>query len=198
MSDTGPVADRSGRDSGRSGEQTAAEARAEYEANREATRAIREQRLADAFPDGDPGSWLTSSGIVATVVFAVVTAAAAIDPDQFIVAFFVVSVVLFVVGMIAFGIAIVGMALRSRDDVLSIAGVFFLSGSAPRAVQARLLGALVAQVVIAIAGAAVRPFTPLAAGTLVPMFGLGLIGLWAVRFGHFDPQTAREARPGTS
>lgn len=167
--------------------QTAAEARAEYEARRAATREARDRLLAEAFPDGDPGAWLTVAGVITTVVFALVTTAAAIDPDRFIMAFFVVAVVFFTAGMVIFGLAIVGMALRSRDDVLSIAGVFFLAGSAPRGVQTTMLVSFAAQIVVAVAGAAVRPFTPLAAATLVPLLGLAIMGLWAVRYGHFEP-----------
>lgn len=166
--------------------QTAAEARAEYEARRAATRADRERRIAEAFPEGDPGSWLTTISMLTTLVFCVVTVLAAIDPHRFMASFFVVAVVLFVSGLGVFGLAILGMALRSRDDQLSIAGVFFLSGSAPRSVQTRLIGAFAVQIAAAVAGAVIRPFTPLAAGTLVPMLGLGMIGLWAVRHGHFE------------
>lgn len=178
--------DIAARDVASTGAQTAAEARAEYEARRAETRAARESRLAEAFPDGDPGAWLTTTSVVTTVVFTVVTMIAAVDPARFMTIFFVVAVALFVVGMGAFAMAIFGMALRSRDDLLSIAGVFFLSGSAPRSVQVRMIGSLAVQVVTAVVGAAVRPFTPLAAGTLVPMLGLGMVGLWAVRYGHFE------------
>lgn len=167
--------------------QTAAEARAEYEARRAETRELREQKLSEAFPDGDPGAWLTTTGIFSTIVFAVVTLAAAVDPDRFIVPFFVVAVILFTIGTVAFALVVMGMALRSRDDQLSVAGVFFLAGSAPRQVQARMIGSFAVQIVVALTGAALRPFTPLAAGTLVPLLGLAVMGLWAVRYGHFEP-----------
>jgi len=36
--------------------------------------------------------------------------------------------------------------------------------------------------------ASVRPFTGLAFGILVPTYGLGLVGLWAVRLGEFPPR----------
>jgi hypothetical protein len=78
---------------------------------------------------------------------------------------------------------------------MGIGGLFFLAGSAPPAVQRSLLGSLGTQVVVSTVGAAVRPFTPLAFGTLAPMLGLALCGLWAVRHGLF-PARASEPAPG--
>jgi hypothetical protein len=72
--------------------------------------------------------------------------------------------------------------------VLSVAGIWFLSGSAPRSVRLTLLGCLAVQVVVALATAAIRPFTALAFGVLVPMSGLGLCGLWAAVAGTFPPR----------
>jgi hypothetical protein len=53
-------------------------------------------------------------------------------------------------------------------------------------------------VVVAVATAAVRPFTPLAFGILVPLYGLGLAGVWAAAFGTFGPRRhpgPRRSRP---
>jgi hypothetical protein len=42
----------------------------------------------------------------------------------------------------------------------------------------------------------VKPFTPLAFGALVPMFGLGLAGLWAAKYGSFGARDrAKTAQP---
>ena len=53
----------------------------------------------------------------------------------------------------------------------------------------RLLGALAVQVVVAVATAAVHPFTSQAFAVLAPMFGLGMAGLWGARYGHFEART---------
>jgi hypothetical protein len=79
---------------------------------------------------------------------------------------------------------------------MGIGGLFFLAGSAPRRVQWHLLGSLGVQVVVAVAGAAAHPFTPLAFGTLAPVLALGFCGLWGVRYGRFPdrsptPEAAR-------
>jgi len=44
--------------------------------------------------------------------------------------------------------------------------------------------------VVVVAAAAVRPFTPLAFGTLAPLLGLGFCGWWSARFGIFPARDA--------
>jgi hypothetical protein len=91
------------------------------------------------------------------------------------------------------------IAGRSRTSQIELAQVWFLSGApTPRAVRRSLLGAFAVQVVVGLATAAVRPYTSLAAGVLVPMWGLGLCGLWAARHATFPPrpQDARRPAPG--
>lgn len=168
---------------------TAAEARARVEARREAERAERAAAMRERFGDTVPGRPILFASWCSTVLFTLVTVPAAIDPDRFIGPFFVVSVALFFAGCVLFAVDLLLAAARSRDDVMGIGGLFFLVGSAPRAVQLHLLGSLVVQVVVAAVGAAVHPFTPLAFGTLVPTLALALTGLWSVRHGLFPPAT---------
>jgi hypothetical protein len=61
-----------------------------------------------------------------------------------------------------------------------------------------LLGALAVETVVAFATAGARPFSALAFGILVPMFGLGLSGRWGARYGHFDPRDERGAHAAAS
>jgi hypothetical protein len=42
---------------------------------------------------------------------------------------------------------------------------------------------------------AVRPFSSLAFGVLVPVSGLGLMGLWGARYGTFPPRGGPESEP---
>jgi hypothetical protein len=107
----------------------------------------------------------------------------------------VFDLVLFAVGFLAFCWSLLRAAGRSRDEELSVAGLWFLAGgSAPRSVQVGLLVPLGIQVVVAVATAAVRPFTPLAFGILAPLYGLGLVGVWGAAFGTFGPRQ-RPVRP---
>ena len=104
----------------------------------------------------------------------------------------VLDVALFAAGCVLFAVAFLRAADRSRTDAIGIGGLFFLAGDvAPPAVRRRLLGALAVQTVVGLATAGVRLYTNLAAGTLVPVFGLGLCGLWAARHGRFGPRTRR-------
>lgn len=125
-----------------------------------------------------------------TALFAVVATLATVFPDQLAVAAAVVDVALFVVGVVAFLWAYALAVGRSRTDAVGIGGLYFLAGSAPKAVRLHLLGSLGVQTTVAIVTASVRVYTPVAFGILVPMLGLGLAGLWGARHGSFPPRQA--------
>ncbi len=122
-----------------------------------------------------------------TAVFAITAVAATIDLDLFGPLAVAVALFLFGIGLAAmswaFGIAVA----RSRFDAIGIGGLFFGAGSAPTPVRRHLLGSLVAEVIIGVTTASIRVFTTLAFGTLVPVFALGLSGLWCARHGSFEP-----------
>jgi hypothetical protein len=100
----------------------------------------------------------------------------------------IVDLGLFAAGCGVFLWALALAAARSRESAIGMGGLFFLAGSAPPVVQRRLVGSLAVEVVAALATAAVRPFTAVAFGILVPMWGLSLCGLWAARYGEFAPR----------
>lgn len=128
-----------------------------------------------------------------TAVFAVVSVAAAAVPDPLQYVAVPVDLVLFVVGCAAFLWAYAVAIGRSRFEALTMGGVFFLGGEvAPARVARTLRLALGVQVVVAVGVAAVRPFTALAFGVLVPMLGLGLMALWGARHGRFPAKTAAD------
>jgi hypothetical protein len=122
-----------------------------------------------------------------TAAFAVAAVAAVVVSALEPVAF-AVAVTLFAAGCVAFAAAYVRAVGRSRTDRIAVTSLYFLADSAPAAVRRSLLGALAAQVVVALGTAAARPYTSLAAGTLVPIYGVGLCGLWAARHGTFPPR----------
>ena len=133
-----------------------------------------------------PAVW----GTVAFVVAALIGIPA---PDPLAVSVAVFDLLLFALGVLAFVRTLLTAAQRSREEELSVAGIWFLQGSAPNDVRTWLLGALAVQVVVGIGTAMARP-DPLAFGTLVPVFGLGLCGLWAVRSGTFPPRRRPPSR----
>jgi hypothetical protein len=141
--------------------------------------------------DDLPGAGIIRVSDVVTVVFTVVAVVTAVFLDHLNALVVIVSLVLFVAGCVTFLWAYAIAVNRSRTDAIGIGGLYFLQGSAPRAVQVRLLGALSVQVLVAVVTAAVHPFTSQAFAVLAPMFGLGLAGLWGARYGHFGPRTER-------
>jgi hypothetical protein len=138
-------------------------------------------------------SWAGTAGFVVSAV------AAAISPSTFEEAALVVAIVLFAGGCGVFLWAFLLAAGRSRTEQLELAQVWFLAGPpTPAPVRRSLLAALAVQVVAGLATAAARPYTSLAAGVLVPMWGLGLCGLWSARHGTFPPRPpdTRRGPPG--
>lgn len=130
--------------------------------------------------------------VAGTSIFTVTAIAGAISSDLRGLAA-VVAFGLFAIGSVLFLIAYGRAVARSRFETISVGGLYFLAGCAPRSVQVRLLGLVALQTVVAIvtaaATASVRPFTPLAFGLLVPMFGLGCCGLWGAFHGTFPKRT---------
>jgi hypothetical protein len=133
---------------------------------------------------------------IGTAIFGVTATAAAIDPDLFAGVALAVALVLFFVGCAVFLVAFLKAVGRSREVDIGIGGLYFLAGSAPRDVQLHLLGSLGAEVVIAFATASARPFTSLAFGMLVPVYGLGCCGLWGARYGTFSPRSTSAGSSG--
>lgn len=173
---------------------SAAEARAADEARRAEARDALAARFAERDGDRRPDSATIVCDAIATVVLALAATAAAVAPERFVDAYFALSCLAFVVGSALFVVAMVVAAGRSRTETIGIGGLFFLAGSSPAWARRRLLGLLAAQVVVAVAAAAVRPFTPLAFGTLAPMLGLGCCGFWAARHGIFPPRDPGRGR----
>ena len=137
-------------------------------------------------PDDGAGEGLVRLAVWSTVAFTVVSLAAAAAPDPLEYVSVPLDLVLFAVGCGAFLWAYAVAIGRSRYEALTMGGVFFLGdGVAPSRVARTLRAALAIQVVVAVAVAAVRPFTALAFAVLVPMLGLGLMPLWAARHGRF-------------
>ena len=128
-----------------------------------------------------------------TAAYAALAVAGTNVPDWFALPTAVLSGVLFVVGCIVFLWAYGVAVARSRTDAIGIGGLYFLAGTAPKVPQFRLRLSLAVEVAAAVVSSSVRPFTPMAFGFLVPVFGLGMMGLWGARYGVFEPRAARPA-----
>lgn len=104
----------------------------------------------------------------------------------------VVSLALFASGVFAFVWSYWTAVQRSRTDDIAVAQLYFLAGGSTDVRVKRLMnGALAIQAVVALTTAIARNTTDgragstLAFGILVPMFGLGLNGLWCAKHGTF-------------
>jgi hypothetical protein len=111
----------------------------------------------------------------------------------------VVALGLFAAGTVAFLAAYAVAVNRSREDAIGIGGLYFLAGTttAPRATKRALLASLTAQTAVALVTAGARPYTTLAFGILVPVYGLGLTGLWGARHGTFERRNPRDPGIGS-
>lgn len=151
-------------------------------------------------PQDDPepavreGAGLVRADAVGTAAFVLSATAAAVFLRPTVQApAVVVAGGLFVGGCAAFGWGFLAAVRRSRTETIELSSLFFLKESAPAPVRRALLVLLAVQVVTAIVTASVRPFTSLAFGVLAPVWGLGLVTLWAGRYGRF-PATRGSAR----
>jgi hypothetical protein len=144
--------------------------------------------------DASGGDGVVRLAWAVTGVFVVMTAGAVVGPDALGVAAVVVALVLFAGGCAAFLWAYARAVSRSRAEEVTLGGIFFLAGSAPRPVARRLRLALAVQSAAALAGAAARPYTNLAFGVLAPMAGLGLLGVWGARHGRFPAKVEPTSR----
>ena len=136
--------------------------------------------------EGEQGEGIIRLAGWLTAALALTAVLAAILPDVFVPLSVPVALLLFLVGAgaLAWGYAIaVG---RSRYHAVTLAGLFLMGENvAPPQVRRALRGLLAVQVVVALATASVRPFTPLAFGVLAPLSAYGLMVLWTARYGEF-------------
>ena len=146
--------------------------------------------------DPDAGRGVVLVDAIGTAVFVVTAVVEAILLERWTELVGVtVALVLFAAGCVAFLLAYAQALQRSRHDEIAVASLFLLAGPAvPGPVKAKLGGLLAVQVVVALTTAIIRSFSPLAFGVLVPVFGVGLNGLWAARYGAFPPRRARPTR----
>lgn len=133
------------------------------------------------------GRALLVADAVGTVALAVVTAACAItDADAVVVLNLVVSGVLFLGGCVGFAIGFLKAVGRSREEVVDLAGLFYLTGSAPTEARRAFLGLWFAQIAIAVAAI---PLTDPPFAVMAPVWGIGLITWWASAHATFPPRT---------
>lgn len=160
-----------------------------------------------AAPAVDPsaGARWVRADVVGTAVFTVVIAVGIPlrDERSMQIAVGAVSMLLFAIGAATGLWAYVAALERSRVDEIGVANLYLLTGpTAPKRTKLAMTLALVGQVAIALTGAIIGAsglsgdeVNALAFGILVPMYGIGLNGMWAVRHGAFGPRIDRPVQP---
>jgi hypothetical protein len=140
------------------------------------------------------GDVIVLADVVGTAVFVVTALTAAIvfsTPAQWVGA--ITAMALFAIGVFAFLWSFYNAVQRSRAEQIGVMQMYLLVGEpTPQRVRRIMLAALVVQIGVGIGTALARaeaedgsPGTSLAVGILVPMFGLGLNGLWCAFHGTF-------------
>lgn len=125
---------------------------------------------------------------VGTGLFVLTAVAAALSSGPVRVVAVLVALALFIVGTGAMLVAFFAGVSRSRTEVVSVASLFLLLGSVPKAIAREFHVLTLVQVVTGVATASMALFTSVAFGILVPMLGLGISALWAAWFGTFPPR----------
>ena len=135
------------------------------------------------------GMGVVNVAFAGTGIVAATSLAAALLPEAFGIVHAVVSCLLFAIGTGALLWAYALGVARSREDAVTISGLFFLAGGvAPDDVRRPLRVALAIEVVAVVVAAAIRPYSEVAFGILAPMYGLGLMAMWGGRHGSFAPK----------
>ncbi|MGQ0745149.1 MAG: hypothetical protein ACT4OS_12630 [Acidimicrobiales bacterium] len=150
----------------------------------------------DELPPGQPGDRLKGRGLLAAArwgtTWFVVAQAGAVLRRNLASPAAALNVALFALGCVACLVALARAAARSRTQQVGVGSLFFLSGAvAPPSVRRVLLGAAAAQLVVGVVAASLRPFTIVATAILVPVYGIGLLGLWAALHGDFPDRPPR-------
>ena len=152
---------------------------------------------AETAPDRAAGDVIVLADVVGTIAFTITAITAAVvfsTPSQWVGA--ITAMALFAVGVFAFIWSFWNAVQRSRDEQIAVTQIYLLLGSpTPPRVRRIMLSMLLVQTVVGLTTALARseaddgsPGTSLAVGVLVPMFGIGLNGLWSAFHGVFPPR----------
>ena len=143
-----------------------------------------------------PGRRIIEASLAGTGLFAVTAVPAAAGVDGLKLPAAVLSLGLFAVSIPLSLLALARAAVRTarQEDRITVGGLFFLQGSAPRPVRRLLLGSLLAALAVTVVTVSGEPF-----GVLQPVFPLSLCAQWGARHGTFpripDPHPDPDPAP---
>ena len=135
-------------------------------------------------PDA-PGRGIVMISVAMHAAFFVIVAADAAGLSGAEPAAAVISLLWFAAALGVWTAAFARAVVRStRGDEIAVASLFFLQGSAPRAIRTRLLGIAAVVLVVTSVTVVVNPL-----GFLVNMLPIGFAGLWGARYGVYSERT---------
>lgn len=132
-------------------------------------------------PPGTAGRRIIEASWAGTLLFAATAIPAALGLDIGYLAV-VVSLTLFGVSipLSLYALAKAAVRIAREEDRITVTGLFWLKGSAPKPVRRLLLGSVWASVGILVFTAPSEPF-----GVLVPVYPMALGALWGAKHGTF-------------
>ena len=138
----------------------------------------------------EAGHGIAVASWIGDALFAVTAIPVAVGVDAFDDPAVVVALLLFFASLVvwcwALGLAAV---CTTRGDDVQVTSLFLLEGRVPSRVRWMLYGSFLVCLAITIGTAAANPF-----GVLVPMWPLGLVGLWGARHGVYPPRKTAPRR----
>ena len=136
------------------------------------------------------GRGIVLASWIGDVLFAVTAIPVALGVDTLDDPAVVLGLLLFFASLVVWCWALGLAAVRTtRGDDVQVWSLFLLEGRVPARVRWHLYGSFVVCLAITIATAAANPF-----GVLVPMYPLGLVGLWGARHGVYPPRKTMPRR----
>ena len=130
------------------------------------------------------GRGIVVASWVGDAMFAVTAIPAALGVDAFDDPAVVVALLLFFASLVVWCWALGLAAVRTtRGDDVQVMSLFLLEGRAPARARWLLYGSFLVCLAVTVGTAAANPF-----GVLVPMYPLGLVGLWGARHGVYPPR----------
>ena len=152
-----------------------------------------------------PGAQSVRLNLAGTAVFLIALAVAIPFRNHRFAQFLIagVSMALFAIGVATTLWAYTRALDRSRVEEVGVANLYLLTGdTAPKPVRRTMSLALTVQIIAALAGAWIGvagleegQLNALAFGVLVPMFGVGMNGVWAVSHGSYGPRVGNVVSP---
>jgi hypothetical protein len=136
------------------------------------------------------GRGIVVASWVGDALFAVTAIPAALGVDAVDDAAVVVALLLFFASLVIWCWALGLAAVRTtRGDDVQVMSLFLLEGRVPARARWLLYGSFLVCLAVTVGTAAANPF-----GVLVPMYPLGLVGLWGARHGVYPPRRTAPRR----